>query len=253
MARDTVLLLFLVFLGLGALRSVAQDAKAAVEAFVGRFQDVSVTDLVIVQDLTLYHPDGRHPQSTGQQRVLFKLPLRQRLEQTVEGQRQVQLTVGDRVWVRRADGKVYEIPATAQPGSDRTHLLVPLRRTAADLLAEWRTLGVRDDVSHVERIGARPVTVIGAKAGDRDVPAVWVDTDYGVVRFVTRQQLPTGPALVDLTFSEHRPLLGGFYFPYRQEAFVKGKLLVLITVRSASANTNLPDALFDPAALAREP
>ncbi len=251
MAHATVLLLLLIALGLGALRGAAQDAKAAVEAFVARLQDVNVTDLVIDQTLTLYHPDGRHPQSTGQQRVLMKLPLRQRLEQTVEGQRQVQLTIGDRVWVRRADGKVYEAPA--EHASDRTRLLVPLRRTAADLLAEWRALGVRDDVSHVVRVGARPVTVIGAKPGDRDVPTVWVDTEYGVVRVVTRQRLPTGPALVDLAFSEPRPLLGGFYFPYRQEAFVNGKLLILITVRSVRANTNLPDSLFDPDALAKEP
>ena len=242
-------------LSLGAIvpAGVAQDARAAVEAFIARLSGVNVTDLVIEQDLTLYHPDGRHPQSTVAQRVLFKLPLRQRLEQTVEGQRDVQLTVGDRVWVRRADGKVYEAPATAETGSDRTYLLVPVRRNAADLLAEWRSLGVRDDVSHVTRVRGRPVTVIGAKPGDRDVPAVWVDAEYGVVRFVTRKRLPNGPALVDLAFSEHRPLQGGFYFPYRQEVFADGKLLVLITVRAVRINTNLPDALFDPEALRKEP
>lgn len=253
MARAVALLLVLAALVAGASDSAAQDARRAVEAFVARLQDVGVTDLSIVQSLTLYHPDGQHPQSTGEQRVLFKLPLRQRLEQTVEGQREVQLTVGDRTWIRRADGKVYEIPATAERGSDRTRLLVPLRRSAADLLAEWRALGVRDDVSHVVRVAGRPVTVIGAKPGDRDVPAVWMDPERGVVRFITRQQLPQGPALVDLAFSEHRPLIGGFSFPYRQEAFVNGKLLVLITVRSAQVNTNLPDSLFDPEALGREP
>ncbi len=252
MARAVAFLAVLALLVAGAFRGGAQDARAAVEAFVARLTDVTVTDLVIVQNLTLYHPDGRHPQSTGEQRVLFKLPLRQRLEQTVEGQREVQLTVGDRVWVRRADGKVYEAPPLDR-GSDRAYLLVPLKRTAADLLVEWRSLGVRDDVSHVERVGGRPVTVIGAKPGEREVPSVWVDAEYGVVRFVTRRQLPTGPALVDLTFSEHRPLVGGFSFPHRQEAFVNGKLLMLITVRSVRANTNLPDALFDPDALRTGP
>jgi hypothetical protein len=56
---------------------------------------------------------------------------------------------------------------------------------------------------------------------------------------------------VDLAFSEHRPLAGGFAFPYRQEAFVDGKLVVLVTVRSAAVNANLDAALFDPDALKR--
>ena len=246
------LLVLLVCLGVGVPAGVTQDARAAVEAFVARLSDVNVTDLVIVQNLTLYHPDGRQPQSTGEQRVLMKLPQRQRVEQTIEGRREVRLAVGDRVWIRQADGKTYEAPA-AERGSDRTHLLVPFRRSAADLLAEWRALGVRDDVSHVARIASRTVTVIGAKPGDRDAPAVWVDGEYGVVRFVTRERLPQGPGLVDLAFSEHRPLPGGFYFPYRQEAFVEGKLIVLITVRAVQVNAGLADALFDPEALRREP
>ena len=241
MAGAAVLLLLLASLGVDAPRGAAQDAKAAVEAFVARLSDVNVTDLVIVQDLTLYHPNGRHAQSTGEQRVLFKLPRRQRLEQTVEGQREVRLAVGDRLFVRRPDGNA------------RTDLLVPFRRSAADLLTEWRALGVRDDVSHVVRVGGRPVTVIGAMPGDRDVPAVWLDAEYGVVRFVTRETLPTGPALLDLAFSEHRPLPGGFFFPYRQELFVGGKLLMLFAIRSVRVNTNLPDSLFDPDALRREP
>src|SRR3989475_12847700 len=103
---------------------------------------------------------------------------------------------------------------------------------------------------------SRPITVIGARPGDRDVPAVWLDAQYGVIRFVTfvpRETLPTGPTTLDLAFSEHRPLPGGFFFPYRQELFVGGKLLMLFTVRSVDVNTNLPDALFDPDALRREP
>ena len=251
MARAAVLLLLLAPLGVSTPCGAAHDANAAVEAFVARLSEVSVTDLVIVQSLTLYHPDGRHPHSTGEQRVLFKLPQRQRIEQNVEGQREIQLTVGDRVWVRRADGKVYEAPATGR-GIESTRLLVPARRTAVDLLAEWRTLGVRDDVSHVVRMRDRPITVIGARAGERDVPMVWLDPEYGVIRVVTREKLPTGPALVDQTFSEHRALVGGFLFPYRREAFVDGKLLLRITVRSVRPNTNLPDSLFDPDALRRE-
>ena len=33
---------------------------------------------------------------------------------------------------------------------------------------------------------------------------------------------------------------------YRQEAFVDGKLVLLVVVRSAQVNTNPDDALFDP-------
>ena len=40
-------------------------------------------------------------------------------------------------------------------------------------------------------------------------------------------------------------------FPYRQEVFVDGKMVVLIVVRSVAVNTGLPDALFDPDALRR--
>jgi len=246
--RALVLPLLLAVIGVGAPAVSGQDARAAVEAFVARAADVRISDLVIDQNLTLYHPDGQRRASGGEQRMLFKLPQRQRVEQTVEGQREIQLTVGDRVWIRRADGKVSEIP-TPEPVRALTHLLVPVKRRAADLLAEWRARGVRDDVSHVARLGERPVTVIGARPGDRDVPAVWLDADYGIVRIVTRERLPNGARLLDLTFSEHRPLVGGLYFPYRQEVFVDGRLLVLFTVRSVAINTNPADALFDPASL----
>lgn len=224
--------------------------RAAVEAFVARASGVSLSSLVIEQDLALYHPDGRRQQSGGEQRVLLRLPRQQRVEQTIDGKREVRLAVGDRAWVRAADGSVYEAPAATLP-RDRTHLLVPFRRSAADVLAEWRALGIRDGVSHVTRVAGRPITVIGALPGDRESPAVWLDAEFGVVRFITRETLPTGSALMDLAFSEHRPLAGGFFFPYRQEAFVDGKMVVRITVRSVAINTSLPDALFDPDSLRR--
>jgi len=243
-----VLPLVLAVVGAGAPEAVAQDARAAVEAFVARISDVRISDLVIDQNLTLYHPDGQRRVSGGEQHMLFKLPQRQRVEQVVDGQREIQLTVGDRVWVRRADGKVSQT-ASADATRAFAHLLVPATRRAADLLAEWRSRGIRDDVSHAARVGGRPVTVIGAQPGDRDVPAVWLDPEYGVVRIVTRERLPNGARLLDLTLSEHRPLVGKLYFPYRQEVFVDAKLLVLFTVRSVAINTNPADALFDPASL----
>jgi len=225
------------------------DARAAVDAFLARLGDVNVGDLVVEQTLTMFDPGGRHPQSSGEQRVYVKLPRRQRVEQTIDGQTEVRLTVGDRVWVRAPGGKTFEAPPAGT--RDATQLLVPLRRTGADLLAEWKVLGVRDDVSYVTRSGDRTVTVIGAKPGERAVPQIWLDPERGVVRFITREKLPTGEGVVDLALSEHRPLVGGFALPYRQEAFVDGKLVVRVLVRSAAVNTGLADALFDPDALRR--
>jgi hypothetical protein len=170
------------------------------------------------------------------------------VEQVVEGRREVRLAAGGQVWIRSADGRVYEAPP-GERDRDRTHLVMPFRRGATDVLAEWRALGVRDDVSHLAHHAGRAVTVIGARPGERDTPAVWIDPERGVVRFIRRERLPKGEGVVDLAFSEHRPLAGGFFFPHRQEAFVDGKLLVLIVVRSVAVNTDLPEALFDPAVL----
>jgi outer membrane lipoprotein-sorting protein len=234
------------------LVAFAADARSAVEAFVGRLAGAQVTDLAIEQTFTLFNPTGRQAQSTGEQRVWVKVPRRQRVEQVMEGRREVRLSVADQVWVRNADGRVYEAPP-AERERDRTHLLMPFRRNAADVLAEWRALGIRDDVSHETRLATgRTVTVIGAKPGERDTPSVWVDPDLGVVRFIRRERLPTGEGIVDLTFSEHRPLVNGFFFPHRQEAFVDGKLLILIVVRSVVVNSNLADSLFDPDVLRRD-
>ena len=248
MGRAVVLPLLLAALGAGAPVVAAQDSRAAVEAFVARFSDVQIGDVVVDQSLALYLPDGQRPYLSGDQRMFFKVPQRQRVEQTLDGQREIQITVGNKVWVRRPDGRVVDLPAV-EPLRTLPNVLVPVKRRAEELLAEWRARGVRTDVSQVTRVGARTVTVIGARPGDRDTPAVWLDPEYGVVRLVTREQLPNGSKLVDLTLSEHRPLAGRLYFPYRQELFVDGKLLMLFTVRAIAINTNPADALFEPASL----
>jgi hypothetical protein len=230
--------------------SLAADARSAVEAYVARLAGTAVEDLDVQQAFTLYHPDGRHPAVTGSQRLLLKLPRSQRLEQTIDGQREVRLTVGDRVWIRQHDGRTYEAPP-ADGRRDRVHLLTAFQRHAADLLREWQSLGVRGDVSDEARVGGRPVTIIGAKAAERDRPAVWIDPEYGVVRFIARERLPQGPALVDLVFSDHRRLIDRFFYPYRQEVFAEGKLLVVVAVRSVALNARLSDDLFDPEILKR--
>jgi hypothetical protein len=230
--------------------ALAAEPRAAVDAFVARLGDVNVTSLVIDQTLTLYDPAGRQAKSTGEQRLYVKLPRRQRVEQTVDGRREIRLSVDNRTWIRSVDGRTYEAPPT-DGRRDPTHLLVPLRRSGADLLAEWRALGIRTDVSYETQLAGRTVTVIGARPGERTAPQVWLDRERGVVRFITRERLPHGESVVDLTLSEHRPLAGGFVFPYRQEAFVDGKLVVLVSVRSAAVNTNPDDTLFDPDALKR--
>ena len=246
MGRALALLSLLVILGVGPASAVGSDARRAVEAFLARLGGSPLVDLAIRQTMTIFHPDGRHPQSSGEQQLLIKLPRRQRLEQTIEGQREVRLSVGDRVWIRRPDGSIQEAPATER---DRTHLFTAFNRSAADLLAEWKSFGVRDDVTHVAQVRGRPVTVIGAGPGDRNSPAVWLDEEYGVVRVITQERLPQGLTLVDFSLSEHRPLQGGFYYPYRQELFSNGKILLRISVQSINLNSNLPDTLFDPQSL----
>jgi hypothetical protein len=97
------------------------------------------------------------------------------------------------------------------------------------------------------------VTIVGARAAERDRPAVWIDPDYGVVRFIARERLPQGNALVDVVFSDHQRLVDRFFYPHRQEVFANGKLLALLVVRSAAVNTGLSDELFDPEVLKRRP
>jgi hypothetical protein len=243
------LLVFALGLASGATGAESQ-VRRAVEGLVARLAGPRIEDLAIEQMLTLYHPDGRHPRSTGEQILYVKPPRRQRLEQTFDGRREVRLTVGDRTWVRQPDGGVREAPAHAR-GRDRSDLFSPLRRGADDLVAEWRSFGVREEVSHVVQLGGRPVLVVGAAPGDRKSPAVWLDETYGVVRVVTRERLPQGLTLVDLALSEHRPVLDGFHFPYRQELFADGRLLLRVVVRSVKVNLGLPEALFDPEAFRR--
>src|SRR6185369_6579396 len=130
--RTFFLALVLAALSVGLPKAPAQDARAAVEAFVARVSNVQINDLVIDQTVTLYHPDGQRHVSGGEQRMLFKLPQRQRVEKTIEGQREIQLVVGDRMWVRQADGKVTQA-ALAEPARALTHVLVPVKRRAEDL------------------------------------------------------------------------------------------------------------------------
>lgn len=230
--------------------SLAADARSAIEAYLARLAKTRIEDLVVEQTFTLYHPDGRHPALSGSQRLFLKPPSTQRLEQTVAGEREIRLTVGNRVWIRRHDGRTSEASPT-EGRRDRMQVLAAFRRGPDDLLAEWRSFGVRDDVIDQVRVGGRMVTLIGARAGERDRPAVWFDPEYGVVRFVAREQLPQGPSMIDVNFSEHRRLVDQFFYPYRQEIFADGKLLVLVAVRSVTPNAKLSTDLFDPEVLKR--
>ncbi len=229
---------------------IAADAKSVVEAYVARLAGTAIEDLSVVQAFTLYHPDGRQPAVTGSQRLFLKPPRSQRLEQDLEGKREIRVTVGDRVWIRQPDGRTYEAPPS-EGRRDRVHLLTAFQGGAGDLLREWQSAGVRADVSDEVTVGGRAVTIVGAKAGERDRPAVWVDPEYGVVRFIARERLPQGAALVDIVFSDHRQLVDRFFYPYRQEVFAEGKLLVLVAVRSVTVNTRLSPDLFDPEVLKR--
>jgi len=226
-------------------------ARAAAEAFVARLDGTRVGDLLVEQTVTLYHPGGRLKTSTGDQRLYLKPPGRLRVDRQAEGERDVLLVLGDRVWMRRPDGRTYEAPPR-NAGPAAPAQLPGWQRSAAELLAEWKVLGVNVDVSHPVMLAGRRVTVIGAGPGERDRPAVWLDPEYGVVRIVTRERLPQGERLLDRTLSEHRAIAGPLYLPHREEWFLDGRLRRLVTVRSVTVNAALPDTLFDPAALARE-
>jgi len=232
--------------------SIAADARSVIDAYIARLAGTTLDDLVVEQTFTLYHPDGRHPAVRGTQRLLLKVGRAQRLEQIVDGQREVRLTVGVRLWVRQPDGRVYEA-AGAEARRDRVPLLTAFRRNADDLLTEWRTYGIRDDVTDEVRVRGRSVLIIGARASDRDRPAVWVDPEYGIVRFITRESVADGSALVDIVFSDHRLIFDRFVYPYRQEMFADGRLIVAVAVQSVIANTRPPDDLFDPDVLKRRP
>jgi hypothetical protein len=243
-ARRAIAIVVLVALA-GAVAH-AGEPRAALERFLARAANASVRDLTLDQDLTVFNPEGRAAFATGTQRVVFKAPDRQRVEQAVEGRSEVRLTAHGRTWRRGPDGTV---TALARDRGQVVALALPLHRNADEVLAEWRALGVRDDRSHETRMAGRTVTVIGANAGERDRPAAWLDPEYGVMRFVARETLDSGPVLTDIVFSEHRPLAGGLFFPYRQETFRSGKLIVRLITRSVAVNTSPPDSLFDPAAL----
>ena len=227
-------------------------ARAAAEAFVARVDGAQAGSVLVEQTVTLYHPGGRLKTSTGEQRVYLKPPRHLRVDREAEGEREVLLVLGDRVWMRRADGRTYEAPPRNAGPVAPSHL-PGLQRSAAALLAEWTALGVDVDVSHPVVVGGRRLTVIGAGPGERDRPAVWLDPEYGVVRMVTRERLPRGERLLDRTLSEHRAIAESLYLPHREEWFLDGRLRRLVIVRSVTVNAALPDALFDPAALAREP
>src|SRR5262245_63547117 len=68
--------------------------------------------------------------------MYFKVPQRQRVEQTLDGQREIQITVGNKVWVRRVDGRVVEFPAV-EPLRTLPTVLIPVKRRAEELL--WST------------------------------------------------------------------------------------------------------------------
>jgi hypothetical protein len=224
----------------------ASEPRAILDRFLARAAATPLGDLTVEQDLTLFNPDGRTPSATGTQRIVFKLPDRQRIEQTVDGRTEVRVTVAGRTWRRGPDGAVAAVPARRASGLT---LAVPARRSATEVLAEWRALGVRDERFHEARLGGRPVTVVGAYGGERDRPAVWLDAEYGVVRFVALEPADRAATLTDFVFSDHRVLAGTLYFPHRQEVFRGGKLIVRALVRSAAVNTAPSDALFDPGAL----
>src|SRR5206468_7181642 len=130
----------LVLLTLGAFAALAAQAsepRAILERYLARVAGTPLRDLTLEQDLTVFNPEGRAAFATGTQRVVVKFPDFQRIEQTIDGRREVRLTVRGRSWRRAADGAVTALP---QERGQAVALAVPLRRSADEMLAEWRAL-----------------------------------------------------------------------------------------------------------------
>ena len=226
----------------------AAEPRAILEQYLARVAATSLRDLTLEQDLTVFNPEGRAAFASGTQRVIVRFPDQQRIEQTVEGRREVRLTVQGRAWRRSADGKVSALPTDR---GQTVVLALPLHQRADEVIAQWRALGLRDDRAHATRMGGRAVAVIGAMAGERGRPAAWIDPEYGVMRFVAREaaETGTGTVLTDIVFADYRPLVGALFFPHRQETFRSGRLILRLITRSVAVNTNPPASLFDPAGL----
>lgn len=233
-----------------AAPSAAQDVSAAVERYAARLRGVAVGDLLVTQSLTVVNPRNPADRATGDQRLSIKFPARQRLETRIGGEREVRLLSGGRMVIQRG-GKAYEAPPQ-QGGYQRGDLLIPFERTAAELLSQWRSLGVRTEISHVTTVDGRQVIVIGARAGDRTSPAVWLDPDYGVMRLVTRDTSTGTARTLELVYSDHRKVAGEFFYPYDQQGLLGGELVFVVRVRSVEINVGLGDSIFDPDALLKE-
>ena len=95
------------------------------------------------------------------------------------------------------------------------------------------------------------VTVIGAQAGERDRPAAWLDPEYGVVRFVAREAADPGSRVHRRLVFRPSAARGRAVLPVSPGDVPLRQALVRLLVRSLAANTEPPDALFDPAALGR--
>ena len=231
----------------GVAGGASSEVRNAVSAYLTHVAATRVADIVIDRTVTIYAPQHAYLHTKFDQHIVLKPPRRVRVEQIADGKAETRVTVGDRAWVKLPDGSIQET-TTSEDEHRLMQLLLPLGRTPDDLLREWRAFGVSDNVSHVTRVRQRRAIVIGARVDDTTSPAVWLDAELGVLRLVRSDRSVKG-MLVDETFSEHRPLAGALFFPFRQERFVDRKLQILITVRSVSVNTDPPAHLFDPASL----
>lgn len=235
-----------------AASGAAQEIPAVVERYAARMSGVTIGDLLVTQSLTVVNPQNPVDRVTGDQRLSVKFPARQRLETRIAGEREVRLLSGGRMVIQRG-GRAFEAPPPERERQQPGGVLIPFERTAAGLLSQWRNLGIRIEVSHVTTVGGRQVTVLGAQAGDRASPAVWLDPDYGVVRLVTKDHSTGTARTLELVYLDHRKVVGEFFYPYEQQGLLDGKLVFAVRVRSVEINVGLADSIFDPDALLKEP
>ena len=96
-----------------------------------------VVDLVLEETFVLYHPEGRDAQSSGEQRVWIKVPAAAHRE-VMDGRRRCDSSTATGYGSVAPTGSR---EVQTERGRDRTHLLVPFRRSADDVLAEWSSFG----------------------------------------------------------------------------------------------------------------
>jgi len=118
--------------------------------------------------------------------------------------------------------------------------VTPLDRTAAAL----RAIGVDLAVTHDDTWESRPVTVVGARAGDVRAPQFWIDKERLVL---VRQIEPIKgdtTRLLDIKVGKYQQLRG-LWLPTAIEIGINGKTIQLESYSEIKLDPPVSNDLFD--------